>query len=65
MLNSGAACLLMTAEDNRRRIAHSAFCEPLARQAEDLQAAMREAESDLTRRLRARTSAQPASFSAC
>jgi methenyltetrahydrofolate cyclohydrolase len=58
MLNSGAACLLMTAEDNRRRIAHSAFCERLARQAEQLRAAMQEAESDLTRRLRARTWAQ-------
>ncbi|MGC2300407.1 MAG: cyclodeaminase/cyclohydrolase family protein, partial [Acidobacteriaceae bacterium] len=52
LLHTSAACLLVTAEENRRRIAQSAFCEKLASQAEELSVAIGQAEADLAARLR-------------
>jgi formiminotetrahydrofolate cyclodeaminase len=54
LLHTSAACLLVTAEDNRRKIAQSVFCEKLASQAEELTVAIGQAEADLAARLRSR-----------
>jgi methenyltetrahydrofolate cyclohydrolase len=59
LLHTSAGCLLVTAEENRRRSAQSVLCEKLASQIEELTVAVGQAEADLAACLRDRDPFEP------